>query len=501
MHWTWIGRLAPAILSAVLAAQDLKEFEKKITEFSLPNGLHFIVLRRPLAPVVSMVTYVNVGSANDTSGKTGLAHMLEHMAFKGTDSLGTSNWLEEKKTLASIEQIYDKLEAERNKGPRGSKEAAAKLEADLKAAIEKANGFVVKEAYSTLIQENGGVGMNAGTSVDSTTYFYSLPSNRLELWFLLTSKVFRQPVMREFYKERDVVREERRMRIESSAQGKMQETLQMSAFLAHPQRTLIGFSSDIEGLRAKDSEAFFRQHYVPSNMVMVLAGDVDPVKARALAATYFSSLPTGPTPPRVTTEEPKQEGERRITIETPSQPLIFFGYKRPAASHPDDAALNVLANALSSGRTGTLYKELVEQKKISLAALASPNFASQKYPGLFMFLAAPSPGKTIDENEKAILEIVERVKKEKYGEEVLSRVKNQVRAGLVRGLESNFGMAIQLASNYMLYGDWRRMFTAIQEIEKVTAEDVRRVAETHFVEAQKSAVFTKAPAAKKEESK
>lgn len=496
-RWSW--RLALLVLPLCLAAQDLKEFEKKITEFTLPNGLHFIILNRPQAPVVSMVTYVNVGSANDTTGKTGLAHMLEHMAFKGTDTLGTKNWPEEKKTLALIEQIYDKLEAERNKGPRGSKEAIEKLQAELKAAIDKANGFVEKEAYSTLIQENGGVGMNAGTSVDSTTYFYSLPSNRLEMWFLLTSQVFKQPVMREFYKERDVVREERRMRIESNSQGKMQETLQMTAFLAHPQRTLIGFSSDIESLRAKDSEAFFKQYYVPSNMVMVLAGDVNPTEAKRLADTYFGAMAAGVTPPRVITEEPKQEGERRIAIETPSQPLIFFGYKRPAATHPDDAALNVLSSALSSGRTGTLYKELVEQKKIALAAIAAPNFTSQKYPGLFMFLAAPGVGKTIEENEKAILEVVERVKKEKFDDAVLSRVKNKVRAGLVRGLESNFGMAMQLASNYMIYGDWRRMFTQIEEVEKVTADDLRRVAQTYLVEPQKSVVFTKAPA--KEEKK
>ncbi|MDX1984878.1 MAG: pitrilysin family protein [Bryobacteraceae bacterium] len=499
MGLSWLRPLAPLLLAGSLAAQDLKEFEKKVTEFTLANGLHFIVLQRPQAPVVSMVTFVNVGSANDQTGRTGLAHMFEHMAFKGTDTLGTKNWLEEKKTLALIEQIYDRLEAERNKGPRASKEAVAKLEAELKAAIEKANGFVEKEAYSTLIQQNGGVGMNAGTSTDYTVYFYSLPSNRLELWFLLTSQVFRQPVMREFYKERDVVREERRMRIESNAQGKMVETLQMSAFLAHPQRTLIGHASDIENLRARDAEAFFRQYYVPTNMVMVIAGDVDPKEARRLADTYFSAMPTGPTPPRVLTREPDQEGERRAAVETPSQPLIFFGYKRPASDHADDAALSVLSSALASGRTGVLYKELVEQKKIALAAFASANFISQKYPGMFIFGAMPGVGKTLDENEKAILEIVERVKKEKFDDAVLSRVKNQVRAGLVRALDSNFGMAQQLAANYMLFGDWRRMFNRIQEIEKVTAEDVRRAAATYLSDTHKTVVYTKAPA--KEEKK
>jgi predicted Zn-dependent peptidase len=234
-------------------------------------------------------------------------------------------------------------------------------------------------------------------------------------------------------------------------------------------------------------------------MVVVIAGDVDPKEARRLAGTYFSALPAGPAPPRVITAEPIQEGERRVAIESPSQPLIFFGYKRPPTDHADDAALSVLASALASGRTGVLYREMVEQKKLSLGAVASANFISQKYPGLFMFGAAPAVGKTLDENEKALLEIVERVKKQKFEDAVLSRVKNQVRAGLIRALDSNFGMAQQLAANYMLFGDWRRMFTRIQEIEKVTADDVTRVARTYLQDNQKTVVYTKAPA--KEDNK
>ncbi|HUQ93177.1 MAG TPA: pitrilysin family protein [Bryobacteraceae bacterium] len=489
MHIRWLFALAPLCL----LAQDLKEFEKKVTEFTLANGLHMIVLRRPEAPVVSLVTYANVGSANDQSNKTGLAHMLEHMAFKGTEILGTKNWPEEKKLLAEIEAIYDKLEAEKTKGPRGSKDLIGKLQADLKATIEKANSYVDKEAYSRVIQENGGVGMNAGTSVESTVYFYSLPANRVELWFLLNSQVFRQPIMREFYKERDVVREERRMRLESSPQGKMQDALLTTSFLAHPQRQIIGWASDIENLRAKDAEELFRKYYVPQNMVMVLAGDVDPQEVKRLADQYYSTLPSGPPPPRVITEEPKQEGERRIAVETPSQPILMMSYKRPDGMHPDDAPLTVLASALASGRTGVLYKEMVEQKKISLAAFASANFIGNKFPGLFLFFAVPGMGKTLDENEKAMVEIIERMKKEKIDEVVLQRVKTKVRAGLIRSLDSNMGLAQQLAGNYILYGDWRKMFTSIQEIEKVTADDVQRVAKTYLVESGRTTVSTKAP--------
>jgi len=493
MQMKWVRRVLCTFVPLCLSAQDLKEFEKKVTEFTLGNGLHFIVLRRPEAPVASMVAYVNVGSANDPAGKTGLAHMLEHMAFKGTETLGTTNWPEEKKWLADIEAIYDKLDAEKNKGPRGSEETIKKLEAEVKAAIEKANSYVDKEAYSKVIQQNGGVGMNAGTSTESTVYFYSLPSNRVELWFLLTSQVFREPIMREFYKERDVVREERRMRVESNPQGKMVDALMTTSYLAHPQRQIVGWASDIENLRAKDSAAFFRQYYVPSNMVMVIAGDVEPAEMKRLAGQYFSPMRTGPAPPRVITEEPRQEGERRSFIDTPSQPMLLMGYKRPPGTDPDDAPLTVLAGALASGRTGILYKELVEQKRIALAAAASENFSGNKYPGLFFMYSLPAVGKTNEENEKAMLEIVERMKKDKIDDTVLKRVKTKVRADLIRGLDSNMGMARQLASAYILFGDWRKLFTQIEEVNKVTAEDVQRVAKTYLIDSARTVVSSKAP--------
>ncbi len=492
-------RKSPTALFLFLAmpvlalAQDLKEFEKRVTEFTLGNGMHFIVLERRGAPVASMVLYANVGSANDPAGRTGLAHMFEHMAFKGTDTLGTTNWQEEQKALAEIEAIYDKLDAEKNKGPRGSAETIKKLEADLKAAIDKANSFVVKEAYSEIVSRNGGVGMNAFTSGEATVYHYSLPSNRIELWFLLTSQIFRQPILREFYAERSVVRQERSRGVESSQQGKMMEALMTAAFLAHPQRSVGGWASDIENLRAKEGEEFFRKYYVPSNLVAVVSGDVDPNEMKRLADQHFSKLASGPTPPRVITEEPRQEGERRITVESPGQPLIYMGYKRPATMHADNPALAILAGALSSGRTGVLYKEMVEKQKISLQAVAIPSFPTSKYPGIFTFIAVPAVGKTVDENQKAIEGIIEGVKKDKLEAAAIDRIKTQVRASLIRALDSNMGMAQQLAANYMLYGDWRKMFTRIQDIEKVTADDVQRVARTYLIDSARTIVISKQP--------
>jgi predicted Zn-dependent peptidase len=344
-----------------------------------------------------------------------------------------------------------------------------------------------------VISENGGVGLNAGTSVDSTTYFYSLPANRLELWALLTSKTLREPILREFYKERDVVREERRMRFESSPTGKAQELLMLAAFLAHPYRSLIGFGSDLENLRAGVAEEFFKKYYVPRNIVVAIAGDVKPGEVKRLADTYFASLPAGPAPPPVVTVEPKQEGERRVAVETPSQPFTFIGYKRPAETHPDDPVFDVIASILSSGRTGMLYKDMVRDKKLALAAGAGATFPGGKFPSLFLLYAMPAAGKTLEENEKELYAVVEKLKTEKVDEVTLKRVKTKVRAGLIRQLDSAFGMAYQLAAAYTSYGDWRKVFTGLEDIERVTADDVQRVAKQYFNQGQRTVVFSTKP--------
>ena len=218
-------RLLLLLLPGLLCAQSLQEFEKKVTEFTLPNGMRFLIIERHEAPVVSFHTYVNVGSVDDPSGESGIAHMFEHMAFKGTPTIGTKNWPKEKAALAHIEDVYDKLDEEKNKGFSVRSEKIEALEAQVKDAISTADSFVEENEYDRIVESNGGVGMNAATAEDSTNYFYSFPSNRIELWFLLESERFLHPVFREFYKERDVVREERRMRVESSPQGKLVEAL------------------------------------------------------------------------------------------------------------------------------------------------------------------------------------------------------------------------------------------------------------------------------------
>ncbi len=487
-------RFAVFLLPLLLAAQSLQEFEKKVTEFTLPNGLHFIVVERHEAPVVSFHTYVNAGSVDDPSGTTGIAHMFEHMAFKGTESIGSKNWPEEKKAIDAEEAVYDRLDAERNRAVKADPQKIAALEAELKAAGEKANSLVEPNLYPRIIEQNGGENMNAQTAWDDTEYFYSLPSNRLELWFLLESQRFIQPVFREFYKERDVVMEEYRMRVESEPQGKLMQAFLATAFAAFPYRVMgAGWPSDVSHLRRADAWRFFREYYVPGNITMGIAGDVDPGEARRLAEKYFGPFEARPLPPLLHTQEPAQEGPKQVEVESPSQPLLFVGYKRPDQYSKEDPVFDVISGALSGGRTGLLYKELVRDKQIALEVEADDTFPGGKYPNLFLFFLAPAAGHTIADNEKALYDVLDKFKSQKVDAVTLARVKTKTRASLIQRLDSNPGLASLLTTYHAIYGDWRKLFTSLDELDRVTADDVQRVAQECFVPEKRTVAYLVAP--------
>lgn len=487
--------LALLAFAASLPAQNLAEFEKRVTEFTLANGMHFIVLERHEAPVVSFHTYVNTGSVDDPKGATGLAHMFEHMAFKGTETIGSTNWPAEKKAMDDIERIYDQLDAERNKLAKADPEKIKKLEADVHDAIEKADSFVVPNLYPRIIEENGGVGMNASTGEDSTDYFYNFPANRVELWFYLESERFLHPVYREFYKERDVVREERRMRVESDPQGKLMEQMLATAIAAHPYRNMPGgWASDIENLRVKEAEKFFSTYYVPANITMAIVGDVDPARIRALAEQYFSRLTKRPLPDPVLTIEPEQEGVKHVEVASPAQPMEFVAFHRPDQYDKDDPVFDVLSSLLSGGRTSVLYMDMVRDKKMALAAGAESEFPGGKYPSLFFFYLIPGLGHTAAENEKELDSVIANLQKQKVDAAALARVKTRTRAALIRQLDDNAGLAQLLADYYANYGDWKKLFTSIDEIDKVTADDVQRVAKQYFTPENRTVAVTIQPA-------
>jgi predicted Zn-dependent peptidase len=362
-------------LAASANAQDLASFEKHLTEHRTANGFTFLIYERPEAPVVSFFTYVNVGAAQEVPGITGLAHMFEHMAFKGTSVIGTTNYAEEKKALAKVDQAYHAYDAERHKigGPDAEKLKA--LEKAWKDAQETADPFIVKNEFGEIIDREGGVGLNAGTASDSTVYFYSLPANKLELWAYLESERFIDPVFREFYKERDVVMEERRLRTESQPIGRLIEQFGSVAFFAHPyKQPVVGYMSDLQSFSREDAEQFHKTYYVPSNIVMAIVGDVKAKEVIPVLDRYFARVPAGPQPPPVRTVEPTQTTEREVRMPDKSQPIYLEGYHKPAATDPEEAVYDAISDLLSSGRTARLYRSLVRDKKVAAQAGAFPGY-------------------------------------------------------------------------------------------------------------------------------
>jgi predicted Zn-dependent peptidase len=484
------------LLAAVAAAQNLPELEKRIGEFTLENGLHFIVMERREAPVVSFHTYVNAGSVFDPSGSTGIAHMFEHMAFKGTETIGSRNWPEEKKALEAVEEAYDRLDLERRKVPRGEASKSPAAEAQLKVALSRANTYAAPNAWPNLVEENGGAGLNAQTGLDATEYYFSLPSNRIELFFLLESQRFLSPVFREFYKERDVVLEEYRARVESNPQGRLLQAFSAAAFAAHPyRRSGAGWPSDIEGLRARDAERFFKTYYVPSNITIAVVGDADTAHVRQLARKYFSALPAAPPPPLLGTRELRQQGPRQVVVESPAQPLLYAGFKRPDQYHRDGAVFDVIGGLLGAGRTSLLYKEMVRDRKIALGVGVQPTFPGGRFENLFVFFVAPSRGSSVAENEKVLYELIERFGAQLPEEQAMRRVKTILRAGLIRQLDSNPSVARLLATAHGNYGSWKRLLTALDDIDKVAPADVQRVARQYLVPSGRTVAFSVPPPA------
>jgi predicted Zn-dependent peptidase len=463
------------------SAQDLASYEKRTTVRKLDNGLTLIVMERHEAPVFSYATVVNAGNAQEVPGITGLAHMFEHMAFKGTEKIGTTDYAAEKVALANVETAYAAYDNERRK-PVGRDDAkVAALEKAWKDAIAAADKFVVPNEFSKVVDRAGGEGVNAFTASDETAYFFSMPSNRFELWAYLESERFLHPVFREFYKERDVVTEERRMRSESNPVGRLVEQFLETAYSAHPYRQpTVGWPSDLASFSATDAIAFFHKYYVPSNMVVAVVGDVNPAEALPIMEKYFGRLPKAPQPDPLRTVEPPQRSERSVVLRETSQPFYLEGYHRPAATDPDNATFDVISMLMSSGRTSRLYKSLVRDKKIAVNASGFNGFPGDKYPNLFAFFAVPSAGHTATDVAAPIHAEVDRLKTEDVAADELQSVKTRVRAGLLRELDSNSGMALQLAQYQTLYGDWRELFREVDRIDKVTPQDVKRVAAATF---------------------
>jgi predicted Zn-dependent peptidase len=489
-----IRSLAAVTLAFALAiglaarGQDLAGFEKRTTVKVLPNGLTLIVCERPEAPVFSYYTLVDAGSADDPQGASGLAHMFEHMAFKGTNQIGTTNYPAEKVALAKVEIAYAAYDAEYRKRVGQDPAKLAQLKKVFEDAQAAAEKYVIPNQFSELAEENGAIDLNASTEEDSTQFFWSMPSNRLELWAYMESSRIAHPVEREFYKERDVVQEERRMRIDSSPVGAMVEQFLATAYSAHHYRVpTVGWESEISQVSATEADAFHKKYYVPANIVIAVVGDVKASDAMPVLIKYFGAIPnSGPKPEPMTTVEPPQFAEKSVVIREATQPFYLEGYHRPDYRDPDDSVYDAITDILSNGRTARLYKSLVRDQHIAADAEGFSGFPGQKYPGLFAFYAVPVPGQTPEAMRTAIHKEIDKLKTSDVSDQELEMFKTRARAGLLRGLADNQGLAHEMAEYQTRYGDWRELFRELDRINKVSKSDVRRVANKIFVDSNRT---------------
>ncbi len=462
--------------TALLNAQELR---LDVKEHVLKNGLTLLMLEKHQSPTVSLRIVFKVGSVNERPGITGASHLFEHMMFKGTELFGTKDWEEEKPLLEKEDELVLAIATTTDEQERLA------LEAELTEVRKRLKEITNTEEFWAIYMRSGATGINASTSDDITRYYCNLPANKLKLWAFLESDRMKNLVLREFYSEKDVVMEERRMRTETSPFGLMFEQLNAAAFTAHPYGwPVIGWMSDINNITKEETEAYFTQYYAPNNAVIVVVGDINPQEVIDLVEEYFSDIPAQPPIPEVKTVEPEQKGERRIEVEYDANPMVAIGYHKPEITHPDQYVFDVIQSLLSSGRTSRLYESLIEDKRI--AVMARSYSGGSKYPDLFFVFASPRHPHTAGEVEKAIYEELERLKTEPPSDWELQKIKNQLEANFIRGLESNSGLADEIGYYEAIAGDWRYVNTAIERIKAVTAEDVMRVAKKYFIKTNRT---------------
>jgi predicted Zn-dependent peptidase len=542
---TMAAFLAALLLAAAVLAGSL---EDKVNEFELDNGMKFLVVERKEAPVAFMSIVFNVGSANEWPNVTGISHLLEHMMFKGTEMMGTSDYKKEipyiektdelgeksielrkaigewrfekfeelrKEVLATftdadneevgtdkylqnklvvekiraMDSLPGELESEKyliNEGERDY--LALYLEyletwgEIVRLTDEQRSKFVVNNELWETYMNNGSRMLNAGTSNDFTVYFVYLPSNRLELWMTMESDRMDTPVFREFWIERDVVMEERRLG-ENDPDDVLDEAFNSVAFTASPYKwPVVGWMSDLQTIDRKELAAYHKKYYAPNNATACIVGDVDVEQVKKMAKKYFGPIKAQEPPNPVETREPEQRGERRVVVENDANPALKIGWHKPVYPDPKAVVFDVITSVLSDGRTSRLYKSIYEEQQLTAEPPAAYTGPGDRYDNLMIISAEPRHPHTLDEVEKAIYVEVDKLKTEPVDERELQRIKNQLDANQVRQLGSNLGIAFTLLMGEIYMGDYKAMFRYIDMVKDVTPEDVMEVAQKYLTE-------------------
>ncbi|BDV42008.1 peptidase M16 [Geotalea uraniireducens] len=476
--------------------------EGRVREYTLKNGLKLLLVERHTSPTVAAWIRFRVGSVDERSDERGIAHLLEHMLFKGTKTLGTTNYAAEKPLLDKIEATAQQLIAEKAKHAKADQAKIDALSKQLKELEAAAGKYVVKEEFAEIYARNGGTGYNAMTGKDGTTYLINMPSNKLELWAAIESDRMQNAVFREFYTERDVVMEERRRSYDTEPGSMLWENFMATCYHAHPYgQPIIGWMSDIQNLTKTQAEEFYRKYYKPSNAIIALVGDLDPDKTLALVEKYFGAIPPGTPVPPVATVEPAQQGERRVEIIADAEPELLIGFHKPTLPDKDDYVFDVIDMVLADGRTSRLYKKLVVEKQLAteVSTFSAPG---SRYPNVFCFAASPRAPHTVHEVEEAIYAELERLKTEPLSQRELQQILNKLEYEESRQMISNGGLARNLTEYEAVAGTWRYLIEHRQKVALVTPEDVMRVAKKYFIRENRTVGFiTKREAAAPGEQK
>lgn len=477
------------LLLTAAASAAAAGLEERVQEHTLKNGMKLLMVERHTSPTVAAWIRFRVGSVDERSDERGLAHLLEHMLFKGTKTLGSTNYEAEKPLLDKVEAVANRLLLEKALREKGDAALVASLEKELADLEKEAGKYVVKEEFAQIYNRNGGSNYNAYTSKDGTTYLISLPSNKLELWAAIESDRMQNAVLREFYTERSVVMEERRRSYEAEPEGKLWETFLASSFNAHPMgQPTIGWMSDIENLTRTKAESFLKRYYAPNNAIVAIVGDIDAQKTIKLVERYFEHIPPGTPVPPVAVEEPKQQGEKRIEIVGDAGAELMIGFHKPTLPHRDDLVFDVINMILSDGRTSRLHKKLVVEKQL-VTGIGAFDAPGNRYPNLFIISASPREPHTVAEVEEAIYAELERLKTEPVTELELQKLLNRLEYEEARQMISIGGLARNLTEYEAVAGSWRYMIQHRKDVAGVTAEDIQRVAKTYLVKENRTVGF------------
>lgn len=491
------------MLSASLICGAGEGLRVPIHRRELANGMKVFLLERHHAPVFSACLAFQAGSVNDPLGASGVAHVCEHMLFKGTRSFGLKRGMDysaEDLLLRRLDALWDELFAERNALEASSKaaflatgkagpttsEKLIHLEKTFAEQQAKHREMVEPNELGSLFESAGGVSLNGGTGSDFTYYSVCLPRNRFELYCRIEADRMAHPVFREFYPEREVIKEERRMSYEDGMGESGPEALVFEPFLAaafpyHPYgRMTIGAMSDLFSMRRLDVQDFFAKNYAPNRCALVLVGDLTMAEVIPFVEAYFGKIAPQAGDGRIHTVSPPQMGERRITVEKDVTPLLRVGWHVPAVGHADVPALQVLSAILSGGRTSRLYRKAVEERQMTDEFATQYGDPGSRYPTLFTAQATPKGGHGTEELEALLYSELERLKRTPPSQEEVARVVRNAEMNLLRLMENPASLADEIGMNWAITGDEMAVFNAVDRMREVRPADISRVVNTYF---------------------